>query len=84
MNKFTPQQDSIAKIKACEDEAAELAAKSQNEEISRKQKQLHVLVSMIQEFRIEEKNDKRALSLNEIIEADSAACDADVAMAEDK
>ena len=28
VNKFSPQQDSIAKIKACEDEAAELTAKS--------------------------------------------------------
>ena len=39
---------------------------------------------MIQDFRAEEKIDKRALSLNEMIEADSAACDADIAMAEDK
>ena len=36
MNKFAPQQESMAKISACEAESAQLQAKSRNEEIQRK------------------------------------------------
>ena len=53
VNKFTPAQDSIEKIEACQSEHEKLDRACQNEAIHQKQMQLHKLVSMIQDFRAE-------------------------------
>ena len=60
INKFAPSQTSLSAIGECEAEAASLEARSRNEEIRRKQDQLHVLVSMIRDFRVGEKLDAKA------------------------
>ena len=65
INNYAPSQTSLAAIGRCETEAAILEAKSRNEEIRRKQDQLHVLVSMIRDFRADEKLDAKEAVLGQ-------------------
>ena len=87
INKFAPSQTSLSAIGECEAEAASLEARSRNEEIRRKQDQLHVLVSMIRDFRADEKLDAKAALHAEDQAAEAAGDKAgtvDVPMLEDE
>ena len=54
INQFEAQEVIREKIEKLESEMNELEAKSNSEEILRKRKQMHVLVSMIHEFKAEQ------------------------------
>eukprot|EP00352_Strombidinopsis_acuminata_P004250 CAMPEP_0176381482 /NCGR_PEP_ID=MMETSP0126-20121128/31924_1 /TAXON_ID=141414 ORGANISM="Strombidinopsis acuminatum, Strain SPMC142" /NCGR_SAMPLE_ID=MMETSP0126 /ASSEMBLY_ACC=CAM_ASM_000229 /LENGTH=96 /DNA_ID=CAMNT_0017745347 /DNA_START=316 /DNA_END=606 /DNA_ORIENTATION=+ len=56
INKYQPQAESQAKIQECQEQAAELDRKCKSDEIELKQKKLHMLISMIQDFRAHETN----------------------------